>query len=266
MFATLLNQSFRRLLAASLLVACLVSSGLSAATMHMVIVADVLDWNIGQSVRLDVRKAQENGQRIADLSGMYFKKHVFRYSDFDAQAVINGIEGLNVDEDDTVFFYYSGHGFRTSQNHQDYPALFFGFEGESLDVADLVEAIEAKNPRLTLVIADSCNKVLSVYDAPPMLRAIDFSTSRWWLWGTVDPVIGKLFRESRGTIVCIGAIPGDFSYCNDQIGGFYSDTFWKLLFSAVEKKQDTSWEELLDEVDTLVRNRYEQYPMHFIYR
>ncbi|WP_366144106.1 caspase family protein [uncultured Bacteroides sp.] len=70
---------------------------------------------------------------------------------------------MNINPQDVVFFYYSGHGTRSMHDKSDYPQMCLGLsvnrQSEMISVEGLDREIAKKKPRLRLTISDCCNSV-----------------------------------------------------------------------------------------------------------
>lgn len=92
------------------------------------------------------------------------KTHTLTGDNWGGTAVIKACQDLNVQPNDAVYFMYNGHGFRTNtldQYENKWPALCLqkAADGtyDDLKLSNIFQTLEEKNPRLLIVISESCN-------------------------------------------------------------------------------------------------------------
>lgn len=213
-------------------------TSLDAATLHTFIVADTCDEDIGFSVALDAKMMRSEMKQIAIQSGMEFKEYCYTDEKMSTRQVWDGLHALEVDKNDTVLFYFSGHGFRTKKKIPEWPNLYFSSEHKGIDVEDVVRHLQGKGGRLTLVITDACNTYLSCLFSPLLV-----AKGKFFAIQGVDHHLRALFFEASGTIVVNSSKTGEPSWATAQ-GGVFTIALMKQIKRARYLSSRPTWEEI----------------------
>ncbi|MCB1149180.1 MAG: caspase family protein [Chlamydiia bacterium] len=231
-----------KLLIAHLLIVC----SLSGATLWTVIVADTLDDQIGEALEVDVMAMSRHVRKAAKYAKLDLRLFVFSgdKANFEALADILRIEPQ---PDDTILFYWTGHGFRTlskDKENNPWPNLHLGVEEAGIDHREITEMLASKGARLLISISDCCNNYISERWAPNTLSLLP----KVWMSQTMEENVaaqfGHLYRESRGIIVATGAEKGEFSFCNEQLGGFFTYFLLENIRKETQGQAPTSWDSI----------------------
>lgn len=235
-----------RFICLKLFILCtLIFNAADATTLHTILIGDTLDQNIGHTAELDIHKMRREMQDVAYYTEMELSETLIVGSDVN-NTIIDRVDSLQVEPDDVVFIYYSGHGYRTeSERNNQWPNFYLSTENQGINQYDLTERIMEKNPRLLISLADACNNRIPDRWAPSLLKRramIIFDEE------TLKRNYCTLFLESSGTIVISGASPGYFSYCDNLNGGHYTSYFLSFLDAHVRNNADLpNWRLLLDQ-------------------
>ncbi|MBD2704490.1 caspase family protein [Spirosoma sp. BT702] len=248
----------RNLYLLSLLLTLLINlSTAKGQTLHFIVFADTDDPSIGgNNLKTYSSLTGNNGlaQNIAQYSGLK-PEIIGRYAtDCRADELDKVLSSLNVGKDDVVFFYFAGHGFNSRQN--DFPSLIVGkanadpatITASARSLSELYARIQAKNPRMTIAIADACNTYLT---DPPIAvssgRAIDIMPST----SLAPERIKALFRNWQGGILMSSSRPKQSSH-SDSKGGWMSisleNAFNDWCSLNWKNPLPLSWKTLLDDV------------------
>jgi len=221
-----------------ILLLCLLLSSAHAAeeeqTLHAIIVCDTLASNIGPSCAADLNLMQREAKAIAKQSGMTLSELIFQKKSVN-RTLLERIDEYPINSDDTVLFYFSGHGYRTpSKGDNIWPNLFFTSERRGVDFYAIVQRLRQKGPRLLIAIADACNNLIPDPFAPPLLVK----------GNRVRRNYKMLFADSSGSILISGCLPEQYSWCTRQ-GGIYTRAFLLSLHIEVHAKEP-DWQVLLE--------------------
>jgi len=211
--------------------------GVSAATLHAIIAVDTEDGTIGPSVRVDLGKMQGLVNNISQYTGLATAGRAISGNELNRRNIMSAVEGLSVGSDDVVLFYYAGHGYNPSETA--WPAM--NLSGDDLPLKTVRETLKAKNPRLLIVMADTCNAPGSGggFDARDAGKANNYKV---------------LFLKYRGTITASSSEPGEYSYSNATIGGFYTNAFLNSLTTELVSNQTPSWDAIMERANAPLNN------------
>ena len=211
--------------------------GISAATLHAIIAVDTNDGSIGPSVRVDLGKMQGLVSNISRYTGLATAGSAISGNELNRHNIMSAVESLSVGSDDVVLFYYAGHGYNPSETA--WPAM--NLSGDDLPLKTVRETLKAKNPRLLIVMADTCNAPGSGggFDARDAGKANNYKV---------------LFLKYRGTITASSSEPGEYSYSNATIGGFYTNAFLNSLTEELVSNQTPSWDAIMERANAPLSN------------
>ncbi len=221
----------------------------SKSKMHLLLVINTDIGDIGQSCAVDQRAMEVEFREIAKAVGMPFEKYIINGEKFTRDNVERTIKSMQVGANDIVIFYYSGHGFRWSNQTDRYPQLDMRYseympltEKTSLPLSAVAQAITNKGGRLNLILSDCCNSDIG----RNQMTSTTFMASRSFQGAEVEK-LKKLFVSSRGTIMITGSSPGEYSWCNIN-GGFFTLSFIQALKEEIGymRTGEPSWEHIAE--------------------
>jgi hypothetical protein len=230
-------------------------SGMSyveGATFHAVMVCDTQGDYIGPSVEADLTHVKQEFYNISLMTGMQLNQVIYSGNGIDGD-ILRNIDRLEVGSDDVIFFYFSGHGYRTqSKGNNQWPNLYLTPIKCGIDLLDVMTLLRNKRPRLILAIADCCNNVMTESYAPPVLRV----TKKALMLRSIDvhQNYRQLFVSQKGMIVMSGCVPGQVSW-GTEIGGVYTVSFFHSLNQEAYTSFNPSWQVLLDRASLNVINK-----------
>jgi hypothetical protein len=168
--------------------------------------------------------------------------------DSSPKNILAAIESIEVRPEDSLLFYFTGHGAADDQGH--YLSLAQG----KLYRKTLLSALQKKGAKMTAVITDCCNTRSDGY----MYAAPAFQ---------VEPpaqptaLFNSLFLSTRGVVDIISSSPGESSFftpMDEQRDEFPSSIFTKELTSWVDqhKAHPHTWDDIVRAVSLRVHNSF----------
>lgn len=238
----------------------LFQTSIFSATFHAVVMADTASDDVKPSATIDIQKMKVALKRIAKAAKRKLKLTILENKSTTIEQLQNWYNNVPVGQWDILFFYFTGHGFALPTQETRWPNLFFKPQHEMVSMASIKEALIKKNARLTILLADSCNKFnMNQHMARRIVNhkglKIDIS------FPAKKRGIEKLFRKKKGLILASGAIKGNPSFASDY-GGFFTQAF---LLSLQEESHAShpSWNRVFEKVNKLLKNA--QTPQHEVH-
>lgn len=250
----MIPRSLLKLLCACFLLTALETQVL-AKTLHALVLVDEYS-DISSACIADKFKIEEEVQIIAQKTRLELNLQQIDYSKESLEAVI---EQLEVKEDDVIFFYFTGHGYRYEDQVQcgALPYLYLTKAQEHLYEAgicldDITEKLKAKAPRLLVSLADCCNNILPYEEPIAMNTAL------------VGEVYKKLFLQSEGYVIATSSLPGQFSFATNN-GGYFTNSFLESVRNLASLESDlnlVSWDKVLRQTTakTIISSESKQKP------
>ncbi len=188
--------------------------------------ADTNDYKIGYSVEVDSKNMQDLFQGIVRRSkgSIYLNKLVFEGFSITQENMLKAVDSLRVRSNDIIVFLYAGHGHRYKSTMSKWPLM--DTMNHPTDFLTVIQKIRNKYARQFIALADCCNNVI------PTPRDIEKRLSNDFPYENIR----RMFLDSTVKIAASGSEPGQFSYSNDVVGGFFTSSFIsnlkKALFSS----------------------------------
>ncbi|GAB5551355.1 MAG: hypothetical protein Sapg2KO_09460 [Saprospiraceae bacterium] len=235
--------------------------GLNAeiGTLHALVLVDEYS-EISTACIADKFKIEEEVQIIAQKTRMQLNLQQIDYS---KDGLERSIEALEVGENDVIFFYFTGHGYRYENQITcgDLPYLYLTKAQEHLYEAGIcldaiTEQLKAKAPRLLVSLADCCNNILPYEEPVAMNTAL------------VGEVYKKLFLQTEGHIIATSSLPGQFSFATNN-GGYFTNGFLATIRDLASLESDLNqitWEKVLKRTTalTIINSESKQKPQYQI--
>ncbi len=214
-----------------------------AADLISIIVVDTLDYTVGRTVENDYANMDYFLSKVSRNTNLKRKEIVCKGYSVVACDVLDKINSLEVDPQDVVVFYFSGHGYRTtSKKNNPWPYLYFSLYHEGIDYEHVLNILQEKNPRLLIVIADACNNYISENGAPIVVEAA--RSGRKIKGKTIDNY-NNLFMKTSGSLFITSSKSGHRSYATME-GGFYTNSFLISFYEEVENSNAADWESIIE--------------------
>jgi len=184
----------------------LVPGAASGKQIHVLMVGDTLDQGIGASVRRDLA----NFSAVFDLSVPQRQLTTARVSGqgLTKANIVNTIQGFRVGGDDTVVFFWSGHGAHDQQGRHYFKLL----HEEVLYRDEVIRRLQAKGPRLTVVLTDTCDRFHERPLGVPLVapRALPREVAA--------PLFDALFLAPRGLVDVNACAQGEAAWAAPEGG------------------------------------------------
>lgn len=252
----------KKVLFMAIVAMAIMAGNATAQTFHVINFCNTLDPEIGCEVDFD-RIQQETGV-IAALIGYNPSFYCANGEDCSKENLMTILNSLSCGKDDIVFFYYSGHGTRSPQDKSEFPQMclkYSGYQEEKfVPVHTVVETLQAKGARFTLVITDCCNNPVSGISAKTLMSKDGGAM-------TDNEAIArnyrKLFVESQGMVIVTSSKKGQTSLGGKRNGGLFTDQFFgNSLYAAANGQIPATWNDVLQNTYSLVKNLAAQVNNH----
>ena len=238
--------------------------GSGTAKMHLILAADVSSTDdVGSTVGTDtynIRELIENNISGARLNIIDLQEKLQKNRPGDKltkEDIIKEISNLNVESDDTIFFFFSGHGAYDSVADQ-YFALA---SQEQVFRSEVLEEMKSKNARLTILISDCCyiQQDVPAHVRPPAVRAPG---------GTIKglrALFEKLFFEAEGVVDITSSEKGTYGFIyplgaqvenGKEKGSIFTWNLCKQL--ETETHASKNWQQMFDLVGEETNNDFQQ--------
>jgi Caspase domain len=225
-----------------LLCLCCAASPVRAQTLHVISAVDIHDFDLGAWFGVNSDHVETSTKYLAtaaDLKLKFTKITNPERKTIACQAILDSVRSLQVQPDDVVLFYYSGHGFRP-EDQRDSSNIFPWFvcddfppPGKTPNLMDVHAALLQKHARLTITIADACNNFLQEGVAAPRMARIEGAAR-----------IKAMLRQFRGGLVMSGSKRGQFSYYFTT-GGYFTNQLLEVLENPLEGSPSQLWAEAI---------------------
>jgi hypothetical protein len=210
------------------------SSSLSAQTLHFLIIADTADQSIGSSVGADVSNMEKKAREIASASGMRLNLRTIKSPEFNSDSTLKAVQQISPAANDTVFFYYSGHGYRTRETRTKWPIMYTKRPLPGVEFQKVIDILDQKNPRLVIALGDLCNSFSDQSERSSNLRAFaEIEVSNY----------KKLFVNFSGRVYASGSKPGQYSFAMEDGGAFTNQ--WLQALGNELRAPDPNWKRLM---------------------
>jgi hypothetical protein len=166
----------------------------------------------------------------------------FRQTHYILKKILELLGNMRVNKNDTVIFYYTGHGALDQNRGLFYtitdPARPYKNDNDQGTVNHLLKenvlrAIQKHSPRLIVIVSDCCSSFHLYQDG-----IVDgFSKARAPDGDSPLPLFQKLFLESRGVVDFTSGQDGKVTFVwNDSTGPFMTYVLCEQLYSNSDRR------------------------------
>ncbi|MGZ3632935.1 MAG: caspase family protein [Parachlamydiaceae bacterium] len=223
---------------------------LSAANFHVILVGDFSSPDISQASAVDLENVQAEVTKIAKICGYTLRLKIIAEKNPIAQKVVEEIKGLAPKKKDIVFFYFSGHGYRTKKHGDSpWPNIDLPKENHGISLKGIIDAISEKKAKLSIILADCCNwKIPDTFAPPVMMKARTFESPE----EKERKNARSLFKKSSGVIAIVSSTQGQAAYCTLK-GSFYTRSFLQSLQHVMGNEKYVKWDMIFNETSKILK-------------
>lgn len=231
----------------------------SAQTLHLVNFCNTLlpeDFGIER----DYDRLVSEASLVASLIGYDIDYYIGEGENCSKERLMGALDDLKCGKDDIIIFYYSGHGGRARNDQSEFPQMCLKYSPVDQDkfvaVHTVVEKLQAKNARFTLVLTDCCNSSSSGISVKSLL---DDMTGAVELTEAEVARYKKLFLESKGIVVATSSKKGQTSG-GGRKGGVFTCALWEYAIpQAINGTIPATWNDVLALTSTAIGSRQQPY-------
>lgn len=181
--------------------------------MHALVVAATEDERIGKGVVKNMQNMTKIIQDVANILDCEFDFEQYSHSQCTKADVMGWINNLDVEPDDVVFFFYSGHGGRALNDADIFPQMCMNNPSNQslyLPVTHVEKLIEKKNPRLAIIITECCNSESAGIKIKPLFAMSDEEYSSVGDYNA--QALKDLFFNAKGMVKISSSKPTEYSW------------------------------------------------------
>ncbi len=235
--------------------------------LYFILVANTNDASIGKSVERDFNAIDETFTTLAANLGMKIISTKISGNDFSKKNLDYALANLKSQRPspiDIVIFYYSGHGFRYSNDVSPYPRMSLrtntnqDLAQNNMPVEEVYKQIKKLGARLNLVISDCCNNDIG----SPVPVGRDILKTRSGGYNTTALSLNMknckalFFNPEPISIIATSAEAKQLATANPVLGSFFTYYFKAFLEKSLYSFPNSdSWLRLF--LTTKERARYQ---------
>lgn len=217
-----------------------VTNGFSQA-FHAIIACNTADSSIGVGMSSDLKNMRNEAETIASmLECEDYDVKVFDGATCTKANISQYISDMEVGRDDVILFFYGGHGTHAMNNSNDpWPQMCMNTNIESLfmSVASLDKLITSKQPRLSVIFTNCCNKEQNGISIKPLFAQAEGPTL---LSNYNSAVFKTLFLKTKGKVMMTSSKLGQYSWCGPS-GGVFTNYLLDAFDEVGTNKISPTW-------------------------
>jgi hypothetical protein len=174
---------------------------------------------------------------------------------FGKLGMLKAMAEVQCSPQDVVFYYYTGHGYNTTEQTSIFPLLYLK-DDNNTELESVHAILKTKKPRLCITLGDCCNNLLadsrSMRPVPPLFKGIGVTPDL--------SILSRLFAQTEGDILITSAKRGEKAAAHSSLGSFYSFAWLEALDNAASNNSSISWETLLNDAENRLQEEMKVFP------
>lgn len=219
-----------------------------AQTLHAIVFCNTIDESIGKSMQIELMNVTNQIKKINDLIEYDVDFYKLDGPVCTKDNLKSIIEQLDVEEDDVILTFYGGHGSHAKNDPDPWPqyCMNTGFENQSnwVPMAHVAKWVQAKKPRLAIILSNCCNVVQGATTIKPL----------WAMGGeytSLNGVSAEKYKElfsAKGLVMATSSTVPEPSWCNEAIGGLFTSDLIDVLQMVGSGSMSPDWDSVLKKV------------------
>ena len=238
-----MKQSIKLFLFAMILASGVIVS--HAQTLHTIVFCNTIDESIGESMKVELMNVTNQIKKINDLIEYDVDFYKLDGPICTKANLKRAIDQLDVDEDDVILTFYGGHGSHAKNDPDPWPqyCMNTGFEDQSnwVPMSHVAKWVQAKNPRLAIILSNCCNVVQGATTIKPL----------WAMGGdytSLDGVSADKYKQlfsAKGMVMATSSKVPEPSWCNAVMGGLFTSDLIDVLQMVGSGSVSPDWNSVL---------------------
>lgn len=198
---------------------------LCAGSLKVVLVGDT-DSNLTDQIEKDIELLTLESRTLSHHLGRPLELYVIKGKEVYRDNVRYQLQALEVERDDILIVFYSGHGFRDNYKKSPFPYMFFTRTQEAFDMNEMVNIVCDKKAQFALLMVDACNLPMAHMDEPESKDIYDNFVTR----GDIRCNLRGLFENGRGVLAIASCSPGEVAWAS-RAGGYFTQAFLDSIYT-----------------------------------
>jgi hypothetical protein len=174
--------------------------------------------------------------------------HIIEGNDCNASNIMEAIDRLQINDRDTLFVYYGGHGAYDPSRSENDPSGGHHFQIPSGDLMRkaLMDRMLGKNAALTVLISDTCNVASFAHPHP---EASEKGAGK---------TLAKLLMTYRGIVDINASSAGQYGWSSGDIGGWFTSVACRVFRDPQISDWNDAFNRLAKATDAIFQSRRNQ--------
>ncbi|TLV03892.1 caspase family protein [Dyadobacter luticola] len=199
--------------------------------LYLISVANTVDKVIGETTKIDLDKVTGTFTKLAADMNMEIQVYKISGPSLSIKAVESALAGIRPTAIDIVVFYYSGHGFRYTDDKSLYPRMSLRLNKDAdlgknnLGLESVSKMLLKKKARVTLCVSDCCNSDVGV-TAPLGPDPLVVKDPPGYQPQINAYLVAQLFFPEKPVSILIGSADKyQVAVGNPDLGGYFTHSF-----------------------------------------